>query len=133
LTSGYLFDASSIIKALKLRNVDVLVGGYIQWLTIYETLNALWKEVHLLRTIPEDRVLEFAETLERLFGFMKVLDVRGLERGALEVAVKLGVTVYDSSYIVLAKRYGLILVTEDHGLKAKAQRVVKCVSVDELT
>jgi predicted nucleic acid-binding protein len=133
LTSGYLFDASSIIKALKLRNVDVLVGGYIQWLTIYETLNALWKEVHLLRTIPEDRVLEFAETLERLFGFMKVLDVRGLERGALEVAVKLGVTVYDSSYIVLAKRYGLTLVTEDHGLKAKAQRVVKCVSVDELT
>jgi predicted nucleic acid-binding protein len=133
LTSGYLFDSSSVIKALKLGKVDVLVGGYIQWLTIYETLNALWKEVHLLRTIPEDRALEFTETLERLFDFMKILDVRGLERGVLEVAVKLGVTVYDSSYIVLARRYGLTLVTEDRRLRAKAQEVVRCVSVDELT
>jgi predicted nucleic acid-binding protein len=80
LTSGYLFDSSSIIKALKLGKVDVLVGGYVQWLTIYETLNALWKEVHLLRTIPEDRALEFTEVLGRLFNFMKILDVRGLER-----------------------------------------------------
>jgi predicted nucleic acid-binding protein len=133
LTSGYLFDSSSIIKALKLGKVDVLVGGYIQWLTIYETLNALWKEVHLLRTIPEDRALEFIEVLGRLFDFMKILDVRGLERGVLEVAVKLGVTVYDSSYIVLARRYGLTLVTEDRRLRAKAQEVVRCVSVDELT
>jgi predicted nucleic acid-binding protein len=118
---------------LKLGKVDVLVRDYIQWLTIYETLNALWKEVHLLKTIPEDRVLEFAETLERLFDFMKVLDVRGLERGALEVAMKLGVTVYDSSYIVLAGRYELTLVTENHKLKAKARGVAKCVSVDDLT
>jgi predicted nucleic acid-binding protein len=118
---------------LKLGKVDVLVRDYIQWLTIYETLNALWKEVHLLKTIPEDRVLEFAETLERLFDFMKVLDVRGLERGALEVAMKLGVTVYDSSYIVLAGRYELTLVTENPKLKAKARGVVKCVSVDDLT
>jgi predicted nucleic acid-binding protein len=133
LTSGYLFDSSSIIKALKLGKVDVLVGGYIQWLTIYETLNALWKEVHLLRTIPEDKALELTEILGRLFDFMKILDVRGLERGVLEVAVKLGVTVYDSSYIVLARRYGLTLVTEDRRLRAKAQEVVRCVSVDELT
>jgi len=133
LTSGYLFDSSSIIKALNLGKVDVLVGGYIQWLTIYETLNALWKEVHLLRTIPEDRALELAEVLGRLFDFMKILDVRGLERGVLEVAVKLGVTVYESSYIVLARRYGLTLVTEDRRLRAKAQEVVRCVSVDELT
>jgi predicted nucleic acid-binding protein len=133
LTSGYLFDSSSIIKALNLGKVDVLVGGYIQWLTIYETLNALWKEVHLLRTIPEDRALEFAEVLGRLFDFMKILDVRGLERGVLEVAVKLGVTVYESSYIVLARRYGLTLVTEDRRLRAKAQEVVRCVSVDEPT
>ena len=133
MTSGYLFDSSSIIKALNLGKVDVLVGGYIQWLTIYETLNALWKEVHLLRTIPEDRALEFTEVLGRLFDFMKILDVRGLERGVLEVAVKLGVTVYDSSYIVLARRYGLTLVTEDRRLRAKAQEVVRCVSVDELT
>jgi hypothetical protein len=64
---------------------------------------------------------------------MKILDVRGLERGVLEVAVKLEVTVYDSSYIVLARRYGLTLVTEDRRLRAKAQEVVRCVSVDELT
>jgi predicted nucleic acid-binding protein len=133
LTSGYLFDASSIIKALKLGKVDVLIGSYIQWLTIYETLNALWKEVHLLKTIPEDRVLEFAEALGRLFDFMKILDVRGLERGVLEVTVKLGVTVYDSSYIVLARRYELTLVTENPKLKAKAQEVVRCISVDDLT
>ena len=47
--------------------------------------------------------------------------------------MKLGVTVYDSSYIILARRYGLTLVTEDRRLRAKAQGVVRCVSVDELT
>jgi len=36
-----LYDSSSLIKALKEREVDILAGNYIQWLTIYEVSNTL--------------------------------------------------------------------------------------------
>ena len=49
----HLFDASSIIKALKETKLVPLGGQAIQWLTVYEVLNALWKETYLLhRLIP---------------------------------------------------------------------------------
>jgi len=46
---SYLFDSSSLVKALKLRKVNLLARNYIQWLTVYEVLNALWKDAHLLK------------------------------------------------------------------------------------
>ena len=50
-----LFDASSVIYALKLRSLKVLYDNYIQWLTIYEVVNALWKEATLTKAIsPQD-------------------------------------------------------------------------------
>ena len=59
--------------------------------------------------------------------------MRGLEEEILETAIGLGVTAYDSSYIVLARAHGLALVTEDTRLRSKAEEVVKVASIDELT
>ncbi len=41
MTERLLFDASSLIYALKLRRPDVLRDNHVQWLTIYEALNGL--------------------------------------------------------------------------------------------
>ncbi len=38
----------------------------------------------------------------------------------MRVAIQLELTVYDSSYIVLAVKHNLTLVTEDEGLREKA-------------
>jgi len=59
--------------------------------------------------------------------------VRGLEEEILETAIGLGVTAYDSSYIVLATAHGLTLVTEGTKLQSKAVGVVKVASLDEST
>jgi len=37
----YLFDASSLIYALKLKKLEVLHGNFTQWLAMYESINVL--------------------------------------------------------------------------------------------
>ena len=126
-----LFDASSLVKVLKLGRVELLYRSYVQWLTLYEVLNAVWKELYLSKTIPAGRAVELARLLNRVTRFMRVLSVEGLEE-VLRAAIDLGLTAYDSSYVVLAQKFDLKLVTEDEELKAKARKLVKCVSVEEL-
>jgi predicted nucleic acid-binding protein len=127
-----LFDASSLVKTLKLGRVELLYRSYVQWLTFYEVLNAVWKEFYLSKTIPAGRAVEFARLLNRAARFMRVLSVEGLEEEVLRTAIDLGLTAYDSSYVVLARKFDLKLVTEDEKLKAKARKLVKCTSVEEL-
>ncbi|MCC6054451.1 MAG: hypothetical protein LM589_03965, partial [Thermosphaera sp.] len=71
-------------------------------MTIYKVLNALWKETHLLKSIPESKVVALAEVLKQVIGTMEILDHRGLEEGILRIAIQPELTAYDSSYIVLA-------------------------------
>jgi predicted nucleic acid-binding protein len=125
-----LFDASSLVKALKLGRVELLYAR--AWLTFYEVLNAVWKEVYLSKTISAGRAVELARLLNRVARFMRVLSVEGLEEEVLRTAIDLGLTAYDSSYVVLARKFNLKLVTEDEELKAKARKLVKCASVEEL-
>jgi predicted nucleic acid-binding protein len=63
---------------------------------------------------------------------MDALDVEGLEEEIFKAAVKLELTAYDASYVVLAQKHGLILVSEDEKLRSTAQRAVKSISVEEL-
>jgi predicted nucleic acid-binding protein len=62
---AYLFDASSIIRALKEARLLPLRNQAIQWLTIYEVLNALWKEVNLLRIL-ESNMKDLLPLLEQM-------------------------------------------------------------------
>jgi predicted nucleic acid-binding protein len=76
--------------------------------------------------------VELARLLNRVARFMRVLSVEGLEEEVLRTAIDLGLTAYDSSYVVLAQKFNLKLVTEDKELKARARKLVKCASVEEL-
>ena len=51
----------------------------------------------------------------------------------LSAARELNITAYDASYIVLAKKNGLTLVTEDKKLRTKAEKIVKVVSLTQIT
>jgi predicted nucleic acid-binding protein len=104
---------------------------YAQWLTFYEVLNAVWEEVYLSKTISAGRAVELARLLNRVARFMRVLSMEGLEE-VLRTAIDLGLTAYDSSYVVLAQKFNLKLVTEDKELKARVRKLVKCASVKEL-
>ena len=127
-----MFDTSSLLFALKLRRIDFLQGNYVQQLTLYETINALWKEVFLVKSISIMEALKIISILNNILDLMNILDLRGLEKDVLKVAVEHEVTAYDASYIVLARKHGLTLVTEDRELKNKALEIVKAVSLNEL-
>ena len=71
-------------------------------MTIYKVLNALWKETHLLKSIPESKVVALAEVLKQVIGTVKILDPWGIEEEILRIAVQPELSAYNSSYIVLA-------------------------------
>jgi len=134
----YLFDASSLIYALKLKRLDLLDGNYVHWLTVYEVLNGIWKEVFLLRRLNEKRAVEFASSLlpEALallnILLLNILEPSGYEREIIEKALGHGMTTYDASYVVLAEKHGLVLVTEDKEFRRKAGRIVKIIGLEEV-
>jgi predicted nucleic acid-binding protein len=74
-----------------------------------------------------------AEVLKQVIGTMKILDHRGIEKEILRLAIQPELTAYDSSYIVLAMKHGLTLVTGDNKLREKAKKLVKAISLDEST
>jgi len=128
----YLFDASSFIKALKLGKPEVLIDNSIQWLTVYEIMNALWKEVRLLKSISIEKLLQLVDVVTDVVKYMKILSVSNLEREVLKMSIELDLTAYDTSYIVLAQRHGLTLVTEDKKLMNKAKKHINVISLDTL-
>ncbi len=128
-----LFDASSIMLALKLRRVELLCGNYLQWLSIYEVLNGLWKEAYLVKSINSEEALAIARVLREMVKHMNILSPRGIEEEILRMALELGITVYDASYIALAKNNGLTLVTEDRKLRMKAEGLINVVSLEEIS
>jgi len=127
-----LFDASSLIYALKLRNLKLLYDNYTQWLAVYEVINALWKEASLIGGISFQEALKLIKIFTEVVEFMKVLSPHPYESDILAVANKLKVAVYDASYVVLAREKGLLLVTEDDRLRIKAKSLVKTISLNDI-
>ena len=64
---------------------------------------------------------------------MVVIEPRGIEWDIFQIAVSKGVTAYDASYIALAAKYALTLVTEDQKLFRAAGGIVDVASLDDVT
>ncbi len=127
-----LFDSSSIIQALKLRRPEILYRNHTQHLAIYEALNALWKETLLTRSLTPQEARILAEILSEILENMGIHTIHPYEAEVLAEAVELGLTAYDASYVVIARRNGFTLVTEDRRLRDKAGDGVEVTSVEEL-
>ena len=127
-----LFDTSSLIYAIKLSKIELLYDNYLQWLTIYEALNAIWKEAYLVKSITINEANKLVNIFTETIDFMKILSPRNLEHKILEYAKKLHLTAYDTSYIALAEKHNLILVTEDKKLKEKANKIIKTISLNNI-
>jgi len=131
-TLRLLFDASSIIYALKLKCVEILHGNYIQHLTIYEVLNAIWKETYLTKSLSRGEAERFIRIFAEALDYLNILLIHPYELEVFKTAVGLGLTVYDASYVVLTEKNGLTLVTEDEKLRKKASKKVKVVSLRKI-
>jgi len=128
----YIFDASAVVNLAKRGRLAAFLEGETLDLARYEALNAIWKETALLRRLDYGEALEFADALNTLFRALKVNSIAGGEIGVLELATNEGLTIYDASYLYLAVKRNLTLVTDDKGLRNRASRHVKVLSVREL-
>lgn len=121
---AYLFDASSIVANILGRagtgvEVDVLFDEYWLDLTRYEAANAIWK-TGLARDELRDAEIDAAiDILDRLEQELVVETANGPT--TMDVARETGLTFYDASYLAVAKREALTLVTEDGALRDAAE------------
>ena len=83
----------------------------------------------LLGGLTGEEAVSVMDVVADVVGEMEVL---GSEAEVLRVALSTGLTAYDASYVVVAAREGLTLVTEDLRLRRGAGGHVEAVSVSEL-
>lgn len=124
----YLLDASALYPlVLRLREKILLYSERFRVLdlTTYEVGNVIWKEHR------RGKIKDLAPVVAMFENILRNIDKLSIGSEISEVigvAVKNNVTFYDASYIYIAQKYGLKLVTEDIDLK----RFPEAISVDKL-
>lgn len=91
-------------------------------LAFKEIANMLWKRIKS-EGLEEEQVISLVTDLLNS-GILRTYSQNALLKDALEFSVKLDVTVYDSIYIVLAKKLNTDLITSDK-LQAEKARTVE--------
>lgn len=132
MSTRFLFDTSSIFTLVERGSLDLLLGGSTLELAFYEAVNAVWKQHYLLRRIDAQQALDYIDLLKMVFTALDIRTIRGEEDEVLQLAVREGLTAYDASYLHVALRDGLALVTQDRELAEKARRHVEVLEVKEL-
>jgi predicted nucleic acid-binding protein len=123
----YLFDASAIVNLIKKGFMKAFIKGFSLNLALYETMNAIWKE-HKFGKIDEKTALEYIEVLTMAFKLFEILSISAYEKEVFKLAVKEELTIYDASYLFLAIKNKLILVTDDEKLKNKSLKYIKVLN-----
>ena len=129
----YLFDASSIINLVKRGLAKIFRYGKTLDLAIYESMNTIWKEYKLLKNIDKETANEYISILADIFMVIDKLSITGHEKEIFKTAVSENITVYDASYLYLAIKNNLTLVTDDEKLRNKALKHIKVINSDELS
>ncbi len=72
------------------------------------------------------------ELISGIFNVLNLHSVKGFEKEVMDIAVKEGVTFYDASYMYIALRNKLTLVTDDRKLMSAARKYVNVVTTSEI-
>lgn len=72
-----------------------------------------------------EEATKLMSVLASILKHMNILTPVGLEDEIFRTATMLGITAYDSSYIVLAQEHNLVLVTEDQELREKCKGIIE--------
>lgn len=128
----YVLDASSIVKVC-MERLPIPSSGATIPLALYESYNAI---AVLVRRGFLDVQLEgiVVRNMADVFRRLKVLNI-GLNefQKIYKLARDLKLTVYDASYLYIAKELGYALITEDLELREKAKNIdVKAYDISSL-
>ena len=129
-----LFDSSSIVNLAVFGGEKALYivrnGGSILTLTYYEVGNAIWKMHHLTKKINRDDASSLLQVSMKLLALFETVECSADEANEIEDrAFNQKLTFYDASYLFVAKKHHLILVTDD----GKMSRIAAKQKVDTST
>ncbi|HJT09686.1 MAG TPA: type II toxin-antitoxin system VapC family toxin [Candidatus Nitrosotalea sp.] len=130
-----LFDTSSLLNVVRNKNsqsIKILNVQYILGLTLYEVLNVIWKLSYREKKITLEQASTLLDSILLLIQRMKIVDINGLERRVQELAIQEGLTAYDASYLAVAEKLDLVLVTDDRELERVARKYVKVMKTTDL-
>ncbi len=128
---NYLFDSSAIFRLIRDNNIDLLVGGYTIKLAQYEIGNIFWKEARLHKRISEQEAKHLLSDAYTAISAIEVREIANAQQ-VLELALKLGTSFYDASYLYEAVQLKVPFITEDEKLKQKVEGSIKTMLVDEI-
>ena len=96
----------------KISNFDYF---HILDLTYYESFNTVWKRIQRNNITIDD-----GETImNKAYSFLNLMKIHSFNeivKGAFSLSIKMGITVYDSSYVFLAITLSIPLITSDKRL-----------------
>ncbi len=133
MRNKFLLDTSALINIRDELSVERVIDGhvdlYITDLTPFEFGNVLWKAFIRGRITEKIAVTEI-KFLEKLIdvGALKVLPLDS-PKDAMEASLKLKITFYDASYLVIAKKKSLVLVSDDNGL-LEASKTIRIEAIN---
>lgn len=128
----YIFDSSSIFKAIKENRIELLTEGCTLDLTRYEVANIIWKEQNLHKKISDEEAKTLLKIIKNILDKMDTLKIECKEEQILETANTKKITFYDAAYAYTAKEKNLILVTEDEALKNKISSNIRTAKIEKL-
>jgi len=128
---SYLLDANAFLDLVK-RRKTLIKGQYILDLTIYEIGNAIWKEAVLFKTLTKDEAVTLMDEITNIVQKLNIIRIQDDLDKIMEIAIKEQLTFYDAAYLYFAKKYQLILVTNDKKLYNAAKDKIKVLRSDEI-
>ena len=127
---SFVVDASvflplAITYGRNLKSVLEKYKFHVLDLTCYEVCNGLWKEsvkLHRIDGVAASRLCRyFKEVVKR---YVKVHSILELDvEKVMKIALEYGITVYDASYIELAREYGMPIVSNDRDILDNAPKL----------
>ncbi len=128
----YLFDSSAIFLIVKSGEIQKLAGNLTIALAKYEIGNIVWKEVSLFKRIDEREAERLVESSAKVLHMMTTLDIRGHEKGILNLASKFHISYYDASYVYYAYLTKSELVTADDRLSKRVGAYITIKTFDNV-
>ena len=126
-----LFDSSAIINLCGERKIDPLLEGKTLSLAFYEVGNAVWRQVHVHKSITREEGDIVLDSLIEVVRRMEKIEVeKPLE--ILRIAVEENLTYYDASYLQAAIEKDLTLITDDKKLYVAGKKYIETLKSDEI-
>ncbi len=129
---SYVFDSSSIFRAIKQNAVDAVAGSYTLEVARYELGNTLWKEYAIHRRVNSEEVKRLTRPVKDVLKLMEVMMIGCHEEEIIDTSVRLKLTFYDASYVHFTEKNNIPLVTEDLDLIEKVKAHVKALKLDDI-